>query len=100
DRYEEMEIRNPGSLKLAQAGNPERWAIGVGRSLMNWNTRNTFRRGLAYARTYVEARKRHEEKTGPAPERNIQWDVFPWLLEKKTQVSTHTQMYQVIEMTL
>ena len=35
DRYEDMEIRNPGSMKLAQAGNPERWAIGVGRSFMN-----------------------------------------------------------------
>lgn len=100
ERYEEMQIRNPGSLKLAQAGNPERWAIGVARSLMNWNTRNTFRRGLAYAKRYVEERKRHEEGLGPRPERNIQWDVFPWLLEKKTQVSTHTQMYQVVLMTL
>lgn len=94
--YEEMEIRNPGSLKLAQAGNPERWTIGVGRSLMNWNTRNTLRRGLAYARRYVEEKKRAESK----PERNIQWDVFPPLLEKTTQVSTHTQMYQVVLMTL
>jgi len=98
--YEAMEIRNPGSLKLAQAGNPERWTIGVGRSLMNWNTRNTFRRGLAYAKRYVEARKRSDEAKGPRPERNIQWDVFPWLLEKRTQVSTHTQMYQVVLMTL
>jgi imidazolonepropionase-like amidohydrolase len=95
--YEEMEIRNPGSLKLAQAGNPERWAIGVGRSLMNWNTRNTFRRGLAYAKQAV-ARKDRTER--PDPDRNIQWDVFPPLLEKRTQVSTHTQMYQVVLMTL
>ncbi len=95
--YEEMEIRNPGSLKLAQAGNPERWAIGVGRSLMNWNTRNTFRRGLAYAK---EAVAREDRAERPDPDRNIQWDVFPKLLEKKTQVSTHTQMYQVVLMTL
>jgi imidazolonepropionase-like amidohydrolase len=95
--YEEMEIRNPGSLKLAQAGNPERWAIGVGRSLMNWNTRNTFRRGLAYAK---EAVARKDRNGRPDPDRNIQWDVFPPLLEKKTQVSTHTQMYQVVLMTL
>jgi imidazolonepropionase-like amidohydrolase len=95
--YEEMEVRNPGSLKLAQAGNPERWAIGVGRSMMNWNTRNTFRRGLAYARGAVERKDRAER---PDPERNIQWDVFPELLEKRTQVSTHTQMYQVVLMTL
>ncbi len=94
--YEEMEIRNPGSLKLAQAGNPERWSIGVGRSLMNWNTRNTLRRGLAYARRYVEEKKHAEAKA----ERNIQGDAFPPLLEKKTQISTHTQMYQVVLMTL
>jgi imidazolonepropionase-like amidohydrolase len=96
DTYEEMLIRNPGSLKLAQAGNPERWAIGVGRSFMNWNTRNTFLRGLAYAKQW----KAFEDGKGPKPERNIQWDVFRDLLEKKTQVSTHTQVYQVVEMTL
>jgi imidazolonepropionase-like amidohydrolase len=96
DTYEAMQIRNPGSLKLAQAGNPERWAIGVGRSLMNWNTRNTFQRGLAYARQW----KDFEDGKGERPERNIQWDVFRDLLAKKTQVSTHTQMYQVVEMTI
>ncbi len=95
-QYEQMEIRNPGSLKLAQAGNPERWAIGVGRSHMNWNTRNTFRRGLAYARQW----KQFEDGKGPKPEKNIQWEVFRDLLSKKTQVSTHTQMYQVVQMTL
>ena len=96
DTFDEMLIRNPGSLKLAQAGNPERWAIGVNRSMMNWNTRNTFRRGLAYAKQW----KDYEDGKGPKPERNIQWDVFRDLLEKKTQVSTHTQVYQVVEMTL
>jgi imidazolonepropionase-like amidohydrolase len=96
DTFDEMLIRDPGSLKLAQAGNPERWAIGVNRSMMNWNTRNTFRRGLAYAKQW----KDYEDGKGPKPERNIQWDVFRDLLEKRTQVSTHTQVYQVVEMTL
>ena len=49
DRFEEMLVRNPGSMKLAQAGNPERWMINPGRSFMNWNTRHTIRRGLAAA---------------------------------------------------
>ena len=88
--FEEMRIRDPGSLKLAQAGNPERRAIGVGRSLMNWNTRDTFERGLAHAAL---------AKSGKAPE-DIQWDVFDDLLEKRTQVSTHTQRYQVVLATL
>ena len=89
--FEEMVIRNPGSLKLAQAGNPERWAINPGRSFMNWNTRNTFARGLAYAGL--------RKKDASTP-RDIQWDVFPWLLDKRTQVSTHTQIFQVVLTTL
>jgi imidazolonepropionase-like amidohydrolase len=101
--FERMLIRDPGSLKLAQAGNPERWTIGVGRSLMNWNTFNTFQRGLAYAKRRVVEGKGpgwNSAEKGADLDRNIQWDVFPWLLEKKTQVSTHTQMYQVVLRTL
>jgi len=91
EHYEEMEVRFPGSLKVAQAGNPERWAFGVGRSFMNWNTRNTLQRGLAYARARA---------ADPATSRNPQWDVFPDLLAKKTQISVHTQIYQVVLMTV
>ena len=42
ETFEEMEFVNPGSLKLAQSGNPERWTTQPQRSFMNWNTRNTF----------------------------------------------------------
>ena len=94
--YERMQIRNPGSLKLAQAGNPEGWTIGVGRSFMNWNTRHTFRRGLAYAQRWEDA----QQGTAPPPDRDIQFDVFRDLLSKATQVSTHTQIYQVVLMTI
>jgi imidazolonepropionase-like amidohydrolase len=93
--YEDMVIRDPGSLKLAQAGNPERWAIGVGRSLMNWNTRNTFQRGVAYAKARSAA-----EQGGEPVARDIHWDVFPPLVSKEVQVSTHTQRYQVVLATL
>lgn len=96
DTYERMELRNPGSLKLAQAGNPESFTVGVGRSFMNWNTRNTFKRGLAYGKRMEEYR----QGKGPKPERNIQFDIFDDLFTKKTQVSTHTQIYQVVLMTI
>ena len=92
--YEEMEIRNPGSLKLAQAGNPERYLWGVGRTVMNWNTRNTFRRGLAYAKA------RATEAGRDRPRKNPQWEVFDALYHKAIQVSTHTQLYQVVLMTI
>jgi dihydroorotase-like cyclic amidohydrolase len=94
--YEDMLIRDPGSLKLAQAGNPESWVMGVSRSFMNWNTRNTFRRGLAYAAAW----ELHGRGEGPAPEKNIQWEVFRDLFAKRTQVSTHTQLYQVVMTTV
>ena len=53
DTYERNLLRNPGSLKLAQAGNPERRAPWYpGRAFMNYNTRGTFVRGLAYAASF------------------------------------------------
>jgi imidazolonepropionase-like amidohydrolase len=95
-RYEDGEIRNPGSLKLAQAGNPERYLFGVGRSFMNWNTRNTFRRGVTYAKRWAA----YERDGGEAPEVDPQFEVFRPLYAKQAQVSTHTQMYQVVMMTV
>ena len=92
DTYEAMEIRNPGSLKLAQSGNPESWTIGVSRSFMNFNTRHTFRRGLAYAARFAAAAEK--------PVKDPMWEVFRSLLAKETQVSTHTQIYQVVLMTI
>jgi hypothetical protein len=96
ERYEDAVIRDPGSLKVAQWGNPESWTVGIGMAFENWNTRNTLQRGMAYARL----RKAGEDGSGPKVERNIQWDVFPDLLSKRVQVSTHTQVYQVVLMTI
>lgn len=96
DRYEEALIRQPGSLKIAQAGNPERWVIGVGRSFMNWNLRSTLQRGREYAKKW----QAFEAGNAPRPERNFDMDVFPELFSKRTQVSTHTQMFQVVLMTV
>jgi imidazolonepropionase-like amidohydrolase len=87
DEYPRMELRNPGSLKLAQAGNPEGFLMGVGRAFMNWNTRNTFVRGLAYAALFAR---------GEITAKDPQWEVFRELAAKRTQVSTHTQIYQVV----
>jgi len=95
-RYEQMEIRNPGSLKLAQAGNPERWVMGVRRAFMNWNTRNTFRRGVAYAKRW----EAYRAKGGEEPDVDLQFEVFRDLYEGRTQISTHTQIYQVVSMTI
>ena len=90
--YEPTEIRNPGSMKLAQAGNPERFAWGVNRSFMNWHTRETLKRGIAYAQSWED----FAAGVGEKPEMNIQFEVFRWLKPRATQISAHTQMYQVV----
>ena len=94
--FEEMRIKDPGSMKLAQAGNPERFMFGVGRSFMNYNTRNTFRRGVAYAKRW----QAYEQGEGERPEKDIQFEVFRSLMADDIRVSTHTQIYQVVNMTI
>ncbi len=96
DRFEDALIRNPGSMKLAQAGNPEGWTVGVGRSFMNWDTRWMFQRGLLYARRWED----FEKNGGKKPQFNFDLEIFRWLASKKTQISTHTQIYQVVLTTL
>jgi imidazolonepropionase-like amidohydrolase len=96
ENYEDMQIRFPGSMKLAQAGNPERWAIGVGRSFMNWNTRDMLRRGRAYHERWT----RFEAGEGPKPERDPQLEIFHELFAKRSQISVHTQIYQVVMTTV
>jgi len=96
DKYEEKLVRDPGSMKLAQWGNPESWTIGVEMAFENWNTRDTLRRGIAYAKRW----QAFEAGEGPEPERNISYDVFRDLLSGEIAISTHTQLYQVVLMTL
>ncbi|NOT30538.1 MAG: amidohydrolase family protein [Planctomycetes bacterium] len=94
--YEENLVRDPGSLKIAQWGNPESWGPGVAMSFENWNTRTALRRGVAYAERW----KAHAEGKGPEPRRNIEWDVFRDLVGNQIAISVHTQVYQVVLMTI
>jgi imidazolonepropionase-like amidohydrolase len=83
-------------MKLAQWGNPESWGMGVSMSFENWNTRTTLRRGVAYAKRWQE----HAQKGGAEPRRNIEFDVFRDLLANQIAISVHTQVYQVVLMTI
>ena len=96
EKYEDALIRDPGSMKLAQWGNPESWGPRVNMSFEHWNTRNTLRRGVAYAKRW----EAFENGTGPEPERDIQFDIFRSLVKREATISTHTQMYQVVLMTI
>ena len=94
--YEQCIVRDPGSLKVAQWGNPERWVIGVGKTWENWHLRSMFTQGRAYARAW----EAFEQGKGPEPERDIRLDVFRDLFALRTQVSVHTQVAQVVMMTI
>jgi len=90
DTVEDVIVRAPGSLKVAQAGNPERYSWGIGRALMNWNTRDTLSKGLTWAKAYREGK--------------VAWDPvyanFVGLENGSVPTSVHTQIYQVVLMTL
>jgi imidazolonepropionase-like amidohydrolase len=93
---DEVLVRYPGSLKIAQSGNPERYWYGVGRSFMNWNTRDT----LLRARKYHESWKEFEAGKGPKPEFNPFFHDFRGLFERKFPATVHTQIYQVVAETI
>jgi len=97
DTVEEMVVRSPGSIKVAQAGNPEGYWTGVGRSFMNYNTRQT----LESARDYAAAWEAFESgATDVEPEFNPNWHEFRGLFSREYIASVHTQIYQVMMTTV
>lgn len=100
----DMTVRAPGSLKIAQAGNPERYWFGVGRSYMNYNLRQTLVKARAYHQTWEryeqQVKERGAERAGPAPRRDPVWHGFRGLWRKEFPASVHTQMYQVVAKTI
>ncbi len=93
--YEEVVLRDPGSLKTAQGNNPMAYADGCGPALYNWHIREVFRRGRAYAQACADA-----EARGAKVERNLELDIFRALYAGAAQVSAHTQQHHVVQATL
>jgi imidazolonepropionase-like amidohydrolase len=96
EEYERALVRDPGSLKIAQGDNPTRWGYGMGRLLMNYHLRKVIEQGLAYARAWDA----FEAGTGDRPERDLRLDIFRDLAAHRTQVSTHTQYFQLVMMSI
>ncbi len=90
---EEALIRFPGSLKIAQAGNPERRAGDLGASTMGMNQglRFTLERG----REYYQAWEDFDAGVGPKPEFRADLENLRGLFRYEFPVSVHTQWYQV-----
>lgn len=94
---DEAVVRANGSLKIAQAGNPESYMAGVGRSLMNWSTRNQMTRG----RDYTEAMKgKSPEERRASDEFNARLEWMIALFEHDVPIAVHTQIHQVVASTL
>lgn len=94
---DEMVVRSPGSLKIAQAGNPERYWYGVGRTMMNYNTRRTLEQARDY---HLEWKAWEEGETDEQPHFNPIYDEFRGLFRRDFIASVHTQAYQVVMTTL
>ena len=94
---DEVVQRSPGSLKIAQAGNPERYWYGVGRSFMNYNTRQTLEKALAYHSAWNEY---EAGKVADEPIYDPIFHGFRGLFRREYPASVHTQIYQVVMTTI
>jgi imidazolonepropionase-like amidohydrolase len=96
---EEVVLRSPGVLKIAQAGNPERQGgeVGSGRMGMNHVIREQLRVGQGYVKDWDdwEAGRRATK-----PTRNLRLEYFKPLFHREIPILVHTQGYQVIQSTL
>lgn len=96
---EDVIVKAPGVLKIAQSGNPERSTgeVGSGRMGMNHVIREQLLQGREYVRQWDawEAGQSSEK-----PEVNLRLEYFKPLFHKQIPVLVHTQAYQVVQSTL
>lgn len=95
---EEALVRFPGSLKIAQAGNPERGSgdLGTGMMGMSEGLRMTLLDGKRYWEQHEAARQGKAE----APTFDPTLELLRGLFRQEYPVSVHTQIYQVVLQTL
>lgn len=90
-------LKFPASIKIAQAGNPERYWWRVGRTFMNYNTRQTLEKALAYHRTWTAW---EEGELDDQPAYDPTFHDFRLMYDRQFVASVHTQAFQVVMTTL
>ena len=93
-------LKFPGVLKMAQAGNPERRSsgeLGSGRAGMNWTLRETLRQGQEYAKKWADF---NEGRTTEKPEVELRLEYMRAAFEGTITCVIHSQQYQVTMATL
>lgn len=95
---EEALVRFPGSLKVAQAGNPERGSgdLGSGMMGMSENIRQTFLDGKRYHEAYLA----FQQGKGEKPKFDPTLELLRGMFLHEYPCSVHTQIYQVVQQTL
>lgn len=96
---EDVIMRAPGVLKIAQSGNPERRDGEVGSGRMGMN--HVIRQQLLEGRLYVQQWDAWERgELSEKPEVNLRLEYFKPLFHREIPVVVHTQAYQVVQSTL
>lgn len=95
---EEALVRFPGSLKIAQAGNPERPSGDLGTDVMGMN--EGIRMTLLDGKRYWQQMEAWKAGKGEKPKFDPTLDLIRGLFLHEYPVSVHTQIYQVVLETL
>lgn len=95
---EEALVRFPGSLKIAQAGNPERGSGDLGTDMMGMS--EGIRLTLLAGKRYHEQVEAAQAGKGPRPKVDPTLELLRGLFRHEYPVSVHTQIYQVVLQTL
>jgi imidazolonepropionase-like amidohydrolase len=98
-RPEDVIIKAPGVLKIAQAGNPERrdGEVGSGRMGMNHVIRQTLLEGKYYVRDWDLY---ESGKSDRRPNVDLRLEYFKPLFHREIPILVHTQQYQVVHATV
>lgn len=95
---EEALVRFPGSLKIAQAGNPERGAGDLGTDMMGMS--EGIRMTLLDGKRYWQQYEAWQAGKGDKPAFDPTLELLRGLFRQEFPVSVHTQIYQVVLETL
>ncbi len=95
---EEALVRFPGSLKIAQAGNPERGSGDLGTDMMGMS--EGIRMTLLDGKRYHDQYEAWQAGKGEKPKFDPTLELLRGLFRQEYFVSVHTQIYQVVLQTL
>jgi imidazolonepropionase-like amidohydrolase len=95
---EEALVRFPGSLKIAQAGNPERGAGDLGTDMMGMS--ENIRQTLLAGKRYWQQHESWQQGKAEKPKLDPTLELLRGLFRHEYPLSVHTQIYQVVLQTL